>query len=286
VAPGAPHVTLQPLTEHEKAIYEWQMWTPGFDEQSQTKLKNASVMVSRCGGLGGVVCYQLAAAGIGRLILAHGGVVKPSDLNRQLLMTHDWLGKPRIQSITRRLLELNPRLQIVGVDQNVNDDNAQQLVAQADVVVDAAPLFNERYLMNRHAVAQGKPMVECAMYELTGSIFSIRPGHSPCLRCVVPETPPYWKRQFPVFGAVSGTVGCIAAMEVIKIITGLGEPLFGRMLCYDLRDMAFRTYRLFTDPSCPDCPARAAAGAPAATPGATPVEPPQTPPGGTASAGG
>ncbi|MBT5531855.1 HesA/MoeB/ThiF family protein, partial [Candidatus Poribacteria bacterium] len=86
---------MHPLTDEDRAVYEWQMWSPGFGEEGQRRLRNASVLVSRCGGLGSVVAYELAAAGVGRLILAHAGDVKPSDLNRQLLMTHAWLGKPR-----------------------------------------------------------------------------------------------------------------------------------------------------------------------------------------------
>ena len=100
------------LTPEEKATYEWQMWVPDFGEAGQRTLKSSAALVSRCGGLGSVVAYELAAAGIGKLVLAHGGNVKPSDLNRQLLMTHDWLGKPRVESARRRLLELNPRLEI------------------------------------------------------------------------------------------------------------------------------------------------------------------------------
>ena len=104
------------LTDEERATYEWQMWVPDLGEAGQQKIKNASVMISRVGGVGSVVAYELAAAGVGKLVLAHAGNVKPSDLNRQLLMTHDWLGRPRIESIRRRLLDLNPRLEIVTVE--------------------------------------------------------------------------------------------------------------------------------------------------------------------------
>ena len=126
----------KPLTEHERAVYEWQMWVPDFGETGQEKLKNSSVMVSRVGGVGSVVAYELAAAGVGKLVLAHAGNVKPSDLNRQLLMTEDWIGKPRIESIKRRLLDLNPRLEIVDVAENVSEDNAADLVQQCDLIVD------------------------------------------------------------------------------------------------------------------------------------------------------
>lgn len=228
-----------PLTDEERATYEWQMWVPEFGEAGQEKLKNASVMVSRVGGVGSVVAYELAAAGIGKLVLAHAGNVKPSDLNRQLLMTHDWIGKPRIESVRRRLLDLNPRLEIVAVDQNVCEENAADLVDQCDVIVDCAPLFPERFAMNRQAVLQNKPLVECAMYELEAHITTIVPGQSPCLSCLFPEAPPTWKRQFPVFGAVSGTVACMGAMEAIKLIAQIGDTLSGRLLKMDLRDMSF-----------------------------------------------
>ena len=103
------------LTNAEKAIYEWQMWVPGIGEEGQQKLKDATVLISRCGGLGGLVAYELAAAGVGTLVIAHAGNVKPSDLHRQLLMTADWVGKPRIDSIARRLSDLNPRVEVVGI---------------------------------------------------------------------------------------------------------------------------------------------------------------------------
>ena len=243
----------EPLSEHERAVYEWQMWVPDFGEAGQEKLKNASVMVSRVGGVGSVVAYELAAAGVGKLVLAHAGNVKPSDLNRQLLMTHDWLGKPRIETIERRLLDLNPRLEIVAVGENVNEDNAAGLVEQCDLIVDCAPLFPERFAMNRQAVFQNKPLVECAMYELEAHITTVVPGKSPCLQCIWPENPPTWTRQFPVFGAVSGTVACMGAMEAIKLISGIGEPLCGRLVRLDLRDMEFQTMKVQRRDDCPVC---------------------------------
>ena len=243
----------EPLTGEERAVYEWQIWVPDFGESGQELLKGASVLVSRCGGLGSVVAYELAAAGVGKLVLAHAGNVKPSDLNRQLLMTHDWLGKPRIESVERRLRELNPRLQTVAVPENVSESNAAALVDQVDVIVDCAPLFPERFAMNRQAVRQRKPLVECAMYDLEAQITTMVPGQTPCLACLYPETPPHWKREFPVFGAVSGTVGCLAAMEAVKLLAGFGEPLLNRQIVLDLRHMRFRERILDRDPECAVC---------------------------------
>ena len=241
------------LTTEEQTIYQWQMWVPGVGEEGQQKLKKASVLISRVGGLGGLVALELAAAGVGRLVLAHEGKLRASDLNRQLLQTHDHLGKPRMESIVRRLLELNPRCDIIGIQENVSEANADSLVAQADIVVDAAPLFQERLALNAAAMRAKKPMVECSMFSLEANITTFVPGHTGCLACYVPEPPPTWKRQFPVFGAVSGTVACLGAMEVIKWITGIGSLLAGEMLAMDLANMQFRKVVLPRRPDCLAC---------------------------------
>ena len=242
-----------PLTDEERAVYEWQIWVDDFREAGQERLKGASVLVSRVGGLGSVVAYELAAAGVGKLVLAHAGNVKPSDLNRQLLMTHSWLGKPRAESAERRLKELNPRLEIVTVPENLNEDNAEQLVSQADLVCDCAPLFEERFAMNRQAVLQNKPIVECAMYDLDAQITTVIPGETACLSCLFPEKPPEWRREFPVFGAGSGTVGCLAAMEAVKVLGGFGEPLTNQLLTFDLRFMRFTKLAIEKREGCRVC---------------------------------
>ena len=242
-----------PLSSIEEETYRWQMWVSDFGAAGQEKLQAASVMISRVGGLGGLVAYELAAAGIGKLILAHAGDLKPSDLNRQLLMTHDWIGKPRIESAKRRLLELNPRLEIVAYATNVDASNAREMVAQADLIVDCAPRFEERWAMNEQAVLQGKPMIECAMYDLEASLTTIVPGQTACLACLTPSPPPSWRREFPVFGAVSGTVGCMAAMEAIKVIAGFGQPLLGTLLTMDLRNMHFKRRSIHRNPECSIC---------------------------------
>ena len=245
--------TLPELTSLEQEIYSWQTTIDAFGETGQRRLRAASVMISRIGGLGGLVAYELAAAGIGRLILAHAGNLRLSDLNRQLLMTQSALDTPRIDCAVQRLQELNPRLEITSLPENVSDANVSELVAQADVVIDCAPLFEERFFMNREAVRQGKPLVECAMFELEAHITSFKPGVTGCLQCLYPEKPDYWQRRFPVFGAVAGMAGCLGAMEAIKIIADLGEPLYGRLLTCDLKSMKFNQVRLRPRPGCPVC---------------------------------
>lgn len=242
----------RPLTPEERAIWKWQTWVPGFGSAGQRRLRSAAVLISRCGGLGGVVALELAAAGVGRLILAHGGAARLSDLNRQLLLTRNAVGRPRSKTMVRRLRALNPHVEIVGIPENVHARNVAALVRQADLIVDCAPLFRERFLMNREAVRQRKPLIECAMYELQGQLTTILPGRTPCLKCLY-RSAPRWRRRFPVFGAVSGTVGCLGAMEAIKVLAELGVPLAGRLLTFDLRSLDFRIIAVSRDPHCPVC---------------------------------
>ena len=242
-----------PLNDEDRAVYEWQMWIDGLGEAGQERLKGATALVSRCGGLGGPLCYHLVSAGIGRLIIAHAGNVKESDLNRQILMTHDWLGKPRVESAKRRLLELNPRVEIVAVPENIGEDNVDALVEDADIVFDCAPLFSERFAMNRACVEQGKPMVEAAMFDMEGQVTTIIPGGTPCLACLYPEDPPGWKREFPVLGAVSAIAAAIAALEGVKVIAGFGQTLAGTILYYDSRHMTFQRIPAVRRPDCRVC---------------------------------
>jgi molybdopterin/thiamine biosynthesis adenylyltransferase len=241
------------LDAEERARYEWQRCVADFGEAGQERLKGASVLVTRCGGVGGAAAYQLAAAGIGRLVLAHAGNLRTDDLNRQLLMAHDGIGQPRVTLAARRLREFNPHLEVIPLEENVSSLNVDRLVGMVDVVVGCAPLFSERLLLNRAAVAQGKPLVDCAMFELEAQLTTVLPGKGPCLACLYPVEPAGWERRFPVFGAVAGTIGCLGAMEIIKVVAGLGEPLVGRLLMCDLRDMSFRRVTTKRNPNCPVC---------------------------------
>ncbi|HEY2414251.1 MAG TPA: HesA/MoeB/ThiF family protein [Pirellulaceae bacterium] len=244
---------LPELTADEHLRYRWQLWLRDFGEDGQRRLKQSTVLVSRIGGVGGTIAMQLAAAGIGRLILVHAGNLRLDDLNRQLLMTTDGIGKPRIESAVRTLQAINPHVQIETVAENISEQNAAALVERCDVAASAAPLFSERLLMNREAVRQRKPLVDGAMYDLEGRLMTIVPSQTPCLACLYPETPPNWKREFPVISPIASTVGCLAAMEVIKVLTGLGQPLTGKLLTFDLRDMSFQTVAISRQPNCPVC---------------------------------
>jgi molybdopterin/thiamine biosynthesis adenylyltransferase len=244
---------LPDLTQEERQRYEWQFSVRDFGEEGQRRLKAASVLVSRIGGVGGTAAMQLAAAGIGKLVLAHAGNLRLDDLNRQLLMTTDWIGKPRVESAVRRLADLNPHVQVETRAENISEANAAELVSRCDVVVSAAPLFSERLLMNREAVRQKKPLVDCAMYDLEGRLTTVVPGQTACLACLYPDTPPNWNRRFPVFSAIASTVGALAAMEVIKLIASVGQTLAGKLLTFDLRDMSFRAIAIQRRADCAVC---------------------------------
>ncbi|MEX0642309.1 MAG: HesA/MoeB/ThiF family protein [Pirellulales bacterium] len=244
---------LPELSPDERSRYEWQLWIRGFGEVGQRRLKGATVFISRIGGVGGTVAMQLAAAGIGRLILAHAGDLRLNDLNRQLLMATDRIGRPRIESALRRLQDLNPHVAVETIGENVSGTNVKRLVGSADLIVSAAPLFEERLQMNREAVRRGVPLVDCAMYELEVRLTTILPGRTPCLSCLYPEPPPTWKREFPVIAPVSSTIGSLGAMEVIKLVAGLGELPSGHVLNFDLRDMTFTKIGVARRADCAVC---------------------------------
>jgi molybdopterin/thiamine biosynthesis adenylyltransferase len=241
------------LTDEEKSIYEWQIWLEDFGEQGQCKLRQTRALVSRVGGLGGPVAQQLVAAGFGKVLLAHAGNLKPSDLNRQILMRYDGLGHPRAAMAKKRLCEYNPKVEVEAVSENIHETNAAQLVSKVDIVFDCAPLFEERMLMNRECFRQGKPMIDSAVYGMQGQVTTIIPGQTPCLACLCPENTSSWKRQFPVLGAVSAMAASIAVAEAIKLLAGLGPSLIGKVLYFDLRNMHFQVVTIARRPDCTVC---------------------------------
>jgi molybdopterin/thiamine biosynthesis adenylyltransferase len=244
---------LKQLSQEDRELYEWQMWIPQLGEEGQKRLKSSSVLVTRIGGVGGTAALYLAAAGVGRLVLAHAGNIKKSDLHRQVLMSYGKVGQPRVEVAAARLRDLNPHVEIETVGENVSEANVAKLVEGVDLVVDGAPRFEERLLLNREVVRQKKVMVECAMYEMEGSVTTIVPGKTACLACLYPSPPSEWKREFPVLGAVSGVIGCLGAVEAIKVLAGIGRSLAGRMVICDLGEMNFRTVEIKKRSDCAVC---------------------------------
>ena len=241
------------LSEEEAAIWDWQMDHPEFDQMGQRRLRNATVLVTRVGGLGGPVAQQLCAAGVGRLVLVHGGDLKHSDLNRQITMHYGGLGQSRVEQAAARLRAYNPLVEVVTVPENCSEANASRLLQGVDLAVDAAPLFVERMALQAAAWSAGIPVIEAAMYALEAELTVCIPGKTGCLRCQHPEDPPHWQRRFPVFGAVSATVASMAAMEAIKLIAGFGDVLAGTKLRLDFRDQSQLRLRIDPRPGCSLC---------------------------------
>ncbi|MGJ3252422.1 MAG: HesA/MoeB/ThiF family protein [Elainellaceae cyanobacterium] len=229
------------------------MMLPGFGEAGQRKLKEATVLVTGVGGLGGTAALYLAVAGVGKLILVRGGNLKRDDMNRQILMTDDWVGKPRVFKAKDTLAAINPDIEIEARCEFVTADNVDGLVQSADLALDCAFDFKERTLLNAACVRWGKPMVEAAMNDMEAYLTTIIPGETPCLSCIFPEIPEWDRWGFGVLGAVSGTLACLTALEAVKLITGLGEPLLGKLLTIDLARAEFAKRRPYRDPECPVC---------------------------------
>lgn len=234
--------------------YARQLLLPGFDDGVQRRLRQATALVAGVGGLGGPAALYLAAAGIGRLILLHPGDLELPDLNRQVLMEPGQVGRPRVAGAQSFLRRFNPEVAVVAVPEPVDEVRISRWLSQADVALDCRHNFPERYALNRACVRAGKPLVEAAMDGMEAYLTTVIPGRTPCLACLYPDAPPGWDPLgFAVIGAVPGSLGALAALEAIKVVTGWGRPLAGRMLVMDQGEMEFRTLRVRRLPGCPVC---------------------------------
>ena len=174
------------LTSTELERYRRQMMLPGFGESAQQRLKSATVLVTGVGGLGGTAALYLAVAGVGRLILVRGGELRLDDMNRQILMTEDWVGKPRVFKAKETLEGINPDVQVEAIFEYVTPENVDSLVQSADIALDCAHNFVERDLLNAACVRSSKPMVEAAMDGMQAYVTSIVPVQTPWLSCGCP----------------------------------------------------------------------------------------------------
>lgn len=247
------------LTPTELERYRRQIMLPGLGEEGQRRLKQAAVLVTGVGGLGGTAALYLAVAGVGKLILVRGGNLLREDLNRQVLMTDDWVDKPRVFKAQETLTSLNPDVAIAAHCEYVTSENVDALVQSADLALDCAFDFRERDLLNAACVRWQKPMVEAAMNAMEAYLTLIVPGKTPCLSCLFPEKPDWDRWGFGVLGAVSGTLACLTALEAIKYLTGLGVPLMGQLLTLDLARADFAKRHPYHDPNCPVCGSLSAA---------------------------
>ncbi|MEM3011973.1 MAG: HesA/MoeB/ThiF family protein [Candidatus Hadarchaeales archaeon] len=231
--------------------YSRQVLIPGFGEKAQRRLRRAHAVVVGLGGLGCPSSLYLVAAGVGRITLVDSERVEESNLNRQVLHWTRDVGRPKAESAAEKLGELNPEVRVEVVGERLTEENAGR-VLRGDVVVDGLDNYETRYLVNSHCVRKGVPFVHAAVEGLTGQLLTVLPGEGPCLRCLIPEPPPP-KPVFPVLGATAGVMGCLQAMEVIKLLTGVGKPLVGRLLLFEGKGMTFEEVEVRRNPGCPVC---------------------------------
>jgi molybdopterin/thiamine biosynthesis adenylyltransferase len=242
------------LSHTDRERYRRQLMLHGFTADHQQRLGKSTALVAGIGGLGGTAALYLAAAGIGRLILAHAGNLTLSNMNRQILMKHKGIGKSRVVQAKKAIQELNPDVKIEVFDERITNTSVQALLRTAQLALSARPNFLERRTLNRACVEKGIPMVEAAMNGMEGYLFDVLPGETPCSQCVYPEDDPDWEELgFPVLGAVSGMLGCMMALEAIKLLTGYGKPLLSEMLVFNTLDMEFRKVRIPRNELCEVC---------------------------------
>ena len=249
--------------------YSRHLRLPEVGEAGQRKLESARVVVLGAGGLGSPAAFYLAAAGVGTLVIADDDVVERSNLQRQILHADDRIGMSKLDSAAHALHGLNPRVHLEGLRERVTSANVDALLDGADVVLDGADNFPVRYLLNDACVKLGIPLVYGAVQRFQGQVGVFdagrQRGRAPCYRCLFPQPPAPEDApncsEAGVLGVLPGVVGMLQATEAIKLILGVGEPLFGRVLMFDALAMRFHETRLAPDPECPVCaPGRAFPG--------------------------
>lgn len=230
----------------------------GFGVKGQKKLLASSVLIIGAGGLGSPVALYLAAAGVGRIGLVDGDVVDLSNLQRQIIHTTARVGTPKVESAAQAIHELNPGIAVQTHHMPADARNIAELIAPYDLVVDATDNFAAKFLINDACVLAEKPFIHAGVVGFSGQVMSIRPHAGPCYRCIFRDMPAAGEvptcKEAGVLGAVVGVIGSLEATEAVKLLTGIGEPLIGRMLTVDALTMTIRRVPLPTRvPDCPVC---------------------------------
>jgi molybdopterin/thiamine biosynthesis adenylyltransferase len=246
------------FTEEQVLRYSRHIILPKIGAAGQRKLLEAKVLCVGAGGLGSPVATYLAAAGVGTLGIVDFDRVDLTNLQRQILHDTSDVGRPKVDSAADRISEINPDVDVHKHNVVLNSDNAFDILGQYDIVVDGSDNFPVRYLVNDATQILEKPLVYGSIYQFDGQASVFLPGRgTPCYRCLFPQPPPPGAvpscAEAGVFGVLPGIIGSIQAVEAIKLITGVGDPLVGRLLLFDALTMEFTTVKLRWDPGCPVC---------------------------------
>src|SRR5262245_7107805 len=243
------------LTAEQMNRYKRHLLLPEVGIEGQKTLLDSKVLLLGAGGLGSPAALYLAAAGVGTLGIVDMDEVDASNLQRQILHNIDRIGDRKVDSAKKSLTMLNPDVNVVTYDTRLSAANIVDIITGYDVIVDGADNFPSRYLLNDASVKLGIPVVHGSIFRFEGMVSVFDPKNGPTYRDMVPEAPPAELApscaEAGVLGVLPGIVGSIQALEVIKLILGLGETLVGRILSIDTTDMSFRTFKLRTDPANP-----------------------------------
>jgi molybdopterin/thiamine biosynthesis adenylyltransferase/rhodanese-related sulfurtransferase len=245
------------LTTEQKERYGRHLLLPEVGPEGQAKLLDAKVLLLGAGGLGAPTALYLAAAGVGTLGIVDDDEVDLSNLQRQVIHTTDRIGTPKVDSAEATIAALNPDVEVVKYPVRLDSSNIMEIVEGYDVIVDGVDNFPTRYLLNDATVRLGIPVVSASILGFDGQLSVFKPHDGPCYRCLYPVPPP--AELAPscgangVLGVLPGTMGMLQATEVIKLVTGIGEPLIGRLLLYEALGATFTELKVRRDPQCPIC---------------------------------
>lgn len=255
---GLPFVQETPLTAEQVKRYSRQLLLREVGEEGQRKLLRSRVLVVGAGGLGCPSALYLAAAGVGTIGIVDQDLVDLSNLHRQILHTSASVGREKVSSAAATLRALNPDVQIVAINQRLTSQNAMEIIAGYDVVLDGSDNFPTKYLVNDACFFSGKPNVYGSIFQFEGQATIFHPAASgPCYRCLFPEPPPPALApncdEAGVIGVLPGTIGLLQALEAVKLLLGIGDPLIGRMLLFDALEARFRTIKVEKNAECHLC---------------------------------
>ena len=245
------------LTAEQRERYSRHLLVPEIGIEGQMKLLDAKVLLLGAGGLGSPTALYLAAAGVGTLGIVDDDVVDLSNLQRQVVHSNDRIGMPKVDSAEQAILEINPDVEVVKYQTRLDASNIMEIIEGYDVIVDGVDNFPTRYLLNDATVRLKTPVVSASILGFDGQLSVFAPYEGPCYRCLYPTPPP--AELAPscgangVLGALPGVMGVLQAIEVVKLVTGSGEPLIGRLLLYEALGTNFTDLKVRRDPQCPIC---------------------------------
>ncbi len=254
---GRAWITPASLSPEQRNRYHRHILLPEVGDEGQQKLLESKVLLLGAGGLGSPAALYLAAAGVGTLGIVDMDVVDASNLQRQILHNMERIGERKVDSAKKTLTALNPDVDVVTYDVRFGADNILDIIDGYDVIVDGTDNFPTRYLLNDASLLKRIPVVHGSIFRFEGQVTVFDPYNGPCYRCLLPEPPPAELApscaEAGVLGVLPGIVGSIQALEAIKLLLNLGDPLRGRLLAYDALEESFRAFKVRRDPTCPAC---------------------------------